>query len=173
MRLLVVTVAVILCFTFDGSAALGQAPWKEFRSKECKFKVVMPSVPEETSTNVPLPDGTTLMVKMFSADGDSTVHLVTFQENPAEAETEKVYETARERIIKKLNGKILQNKSVKLAGKYPGIEFLLDVPDRKLAYRARMYLVGRRFYQVTVGGPMEGVTSPESDRYLDSFALIK
>jgi hypothetical protein len=174
MQLRALTVGAILCLIFGCWAPAGQETWKEFQSKEGGFKVLMPGVPKEQKINLPLPNGSTIEQKQFLVDAGSVAHLAAFQDNTVEAENaEKVLESGREGAVQKLKGKVLKSKSVNLAAKYPGMEFLLDAPQLKLAYRSRMYLVGRRFYQVTVVGPMAVVTSPESDRFLESFALAK
>ena len=40
-------------------------------------------------------------------------------------------------------------------------------------YRARLYLVGQRLYQVVVAGPREDIQGQDADRYLNSLKLKK
>ena len=174
MKRQVVSVGVIFCLSVGFTAAAGQATWKEFQSKEGGFKILLPGTPKEQKMNIPLPNGGTIEQRQFLVDAGSVAHVMAFQDNAAVADDpEKALGNVRDAVAKNFMAKVQSSKSVKLSDKYPGLEFLIESPQPKIAYRSRAYLVGKRLYQVSVVGPMAVVTSAESDRYFDSFALTK
>jgi hypothetical protein len=66
---------------------------------------------------------------------------------------------------------LISEKTVKL-GDSPGREIHIETPTAG-TYRARLYLVERRLYQVVVLAPKEVATSEASDWFLESFQLTK
>jgi hypothetical protein len=174
MNLRTVTVGTIVFLGLGFEQAHGQQKWSEFKSQSGGFKVLMPGTPKEQKVKIPGPNGTKIDQTVFMVDGGSVAHLVAFQVNTAEADNvTKALQAVRDGVAQNFKGKVLESKDVKLAGKYPGLEFQVEVPQFKAVYRSRVYFVGKSFYQVTVLGPMDVVTSQDSDRYLDSFALAK
>jgi hypothetical protein len=73
-------------------------------------------------------------------------------------------------VVKGVVGTTLSDKV--LPGKEPGREALFRLAS-SVYMRARYFVVGRRLYQVIVGGPENAVKSPDVDQFLDSFSLLK
>jgi hypothetical protein len=159
--------------------APGQEPaqFKEFTANDGGFTVLMPDTPKEDKTDLATADGTKVVQYQYLVDGGTKAHLVTYQDNPAAVEkadqVQKVLEGGRDNAVTNLKGKLLLSKELKLADKHSGMEFQIEVPSLKSIYRSRIYLVGKRLYQIVVLGPKEFVDSKESDSFLDSFKLTK
>ena len=69
-----------------------------------------------------------------------------------------------------VGGKVLKDKEITLGmDKVPGRDIVIEKPD--LHYRARIFLAGKRLYQVIVVGSRAAVTAKDADQYLDSFKI--
>jgi hypothetical protein len=71
-----------------------------------------------------------------------------------------------------MKGKVESETKVTLDGKYPGRDVRIPMPNRKGMVRSRVYVVGKRLYQVTVAGSVKFVDTASPGRFLDSFALL-
>ena len=94
---------------------------------------------------------------------------------PAEikkAPLRKVFDSSRDGAVANLEGKLVSESDIKL-GDYPGREIRIGVEDGKQVFRARVYLVDRRLYQVVVFGSKEAATSKQADKFFDSFKLAE
>ncbi|MDE2181458.1 MAG: hypothetical protein KGJ78_00400 [Alphaproteobacteria bacterium] len=57
-------------------------------------------------------------------------------------------------------------------GKITGREAIIDIPDKKLVARTRLFIIGDRMYQVIVVGAPGIETSKDCLDFLDSFKLL-
>ena len=72
------------------------------------------------------------------------------------ADTDKFLAGVVERNVGQLKGKVSAEEKVTLGkDKHPGRDVRVDLPDKKQFYRARVFLVGDRVYQIVVLGPEE------------------
>jgi hypothetical protein len=147
--------------------------WKEFAPKEGKFRVLMPGTPEASE------------VKFESEFGPATFHMNTVEEGESfygahysdyteaikKLPVKRVYDASRDGAAENMKGKVVGEGDVKL-GAHAGREIRIEVDGRSL-FRARVFLVGTRLYQVVYFGPKGAATSKEVDRYLDSFKLTE
>ncbi len=83
-----------------------------------------------------------------------------------------VLDSSRDGAVGNLKGELDSEKDIKL-GDYPGREVRIAVDEGKKLFRARVYLVDQRLYQVVVFGTKDAATSKEADKFLDSFQLIE
>jgi hypothetical protein len=74
-------------------------------------------------------------------------------------------------MVRNVGGTLTSESRITLSGKYPGREVQADIPSKKGALRARIYLVDRRFYQAMVAGTKPWATSADATKFLDSFVL--
>jgi hypothetical protein len=115
---------------------------------------------------------------MFATETRNGANMVGVADLPIDADepaalTEQRLDGARDGAIGKVRGKLLKNQPIIMAGKYPGREFTasLSEPANGLV-RARIWLVGKRLYQVMVIGTDTYAGSTSSTDFLDSFRLI-
>jgi hypothetical protein len=146
-----------------------------FISKAGRFSVLLPGKPAEKTAKVQA-GGQDAELHIFSATADSRSHVVTYSDYPAGvvgADKEKFLAGVVERNVERLKaGKLTANEKVSLGkGKHPGRDVRVELPDKKRLYRARVYLVGDRLYQVVVLGPTDAVKGKEADDFLNSFAV--
>jgi hypothetical protein len=170
MRSLLVLISIAA-----GSACLhadDQAEWKEFTSKEGHFKVVMPGTPKQQQFDTESDFGKGVL-HMNSVQAGKTIYGANYCDFPAEirkAPIKKVYDSSRDGAVANLEGKLVGEKEITL-GKYPGREIQIEVAGGKQLFRARVFLVEQRLFQVVVMGTKEAAISKEADKFLDSFKL--
>jgi hypothetical protein len=146
--------------------------WKEFAPKDGRFRVLMPGTPKREKQDTESDFGKGVLV-MHTVERGGLIYGANYCDFPAaikKAPADKVLDSSRDGCVDNLNGKLLLDKKVKL-GEHPGREVRVGVEGGRV-FRARVYLVGRRLYQVVVFGPGEKVTSKEADKFLDSFKLV-
>jgi hypothetical protein len=145
-----------------------------FRSKEGKFSVALPDKPTEKTNKVKL-DAGEVELHLFSVAQKDHAYVVTYNDFPKPAvgdDRDKFLTGVVERNVASLKGKLASDVKVALGkAKHPGREIRVEIPDQKRLYRARLFLVGDRLYQVVALGPDEFVKGKAVDDYLNSFAV--
>jgi hypothetical protein len=148
--------------------------WKEFASQEGRFKVLMPGTPKQDKFDTESDFGKGVLYMNSIAVG-KTMYGANYCDFPAEikkAPIKQVFDSSRDGAVANMQGKLAGEKDIKL-GDYPGREIQIDVAGGKQLFRARVYLVDQRLYQVVVMGTKEAATSKDADKFLDSFKLAE
>jgi hypothetical protein len=148
--------------------------WKEFASKDGRFKVLMVGTPKEDKLDTESDFGKGVL-NMNSIQVGKTMYAANHIDFPAEikkAGLKQVYDSSRDGAVANLAGKLASEKDIKL-GENPGREIQIDVQGGRQLFRARVYLIEQRLYQVVVFGTKEAATSKEADKFLDSFKLAE
>lgn len=144
--------------------------WSTFTSAEGRFSVLMPGQPtidkKETVQSEHGPYTTHLMVLRDTrnvfiigwADYDPSFNF----NRRAEMEMN------RDVFVTDMKAKLLNSREVILDG-YRAIEFTAETTDK--IYKSRIYMVGRRPYQIVIGSPKGVEDSASIDRFLNSFKV--
>ena len=149
-----------------------------FVSKGGKFSVALPGKPSEKVRKIKSGDREQDL-HVFSVEqkaGTAVVaYVVTYLDYPKGTvgeDKDKFLAGVVERNVGLLKGKVAAEEKITLGkDKHPGRDVRVDLPDKKQLYRARVFLVGDRVYQVVVLGPEEFVKGKEIDEYLKSFKV--
>ena len=171
MRTLTAVVCLLLAMC-QGNAQ--PAEWKEFASKDGRFTVLFPGTPEQSKADTESDFGkgvlhmNTVQVgrTMFGA------HYCDFPPDVKKVPLKQVYDSSRDGAAENMQGKLMSEKEVKL-GDHPGREIQISVANGRQLFRARVYLVEQRLYQVVVFGTKEAATSKDADKFMDSFKLAE
>jgi hypothetical protein len=167
--------SLLLLFIAVGAArvqAEDKPEWKEFASKEGRFTVLMPRTPEQQQADAESDFGKGVL-HMNTVQAGKVMYGANYCDFPAEikkAPIKQVFDSSRDGAVANLDGKLADEKEIKL-GDYPGREIQIEIAGGKRLFRARVYLVEQRLYQVVVLGTKETATSKEADKFLDSFKL--
>lgn len=164
-----------LAFVAFGSVVLAAdekpAP---FVSKEGKFSVALPGKPTEKVSKPKFGDAV-IELHVFTAPQKDRAFVVAYSDYPKAAIGADRDKFVGERVdanVGNLKGKLLSNEKITLGkAKHPGREVRFEITDKKQTYRARVFLVGERVYQVVLLGPDEFVKGKEADDYFASFAV--
>ena len=156
------------------ASADDQPGWKEFASKEGRFKVLMPGTVKQYKLDTESDFGKGVL-HMNTVEAGKTLYGANYCDFPAEVKKvprKQVYDSSRDGAVANMEGKLASEKDTKL-GEHPGREIRIDVAGGKRLFRVRVYLVEQRLYQVVVFGTPEAATSKEADKFLDSFKLTE
>ncbi|HTP08881.1 MAG TPA: hypothetical protein VMP08_11565, partial [Anaerolineae bacterium] len=99
-----------------------------------------------------------------------------FPGDPAKADPQAVLAGARDGAAKNINGTVVDEKPIELAG-HPGSEITIEMPDSPSVpggarYHARIYLVGKRLYQVIYVALKKDENAADYQKLFDSFQLV-
>ena len=150
-----------------------QKPMAEYTNSEFKFKAMFPGTPKEQSQSA-----AGILFRMFATEEKNGAFMVGVGDMPIgeneSAETTRVrLDGAQAGAIANVGGSLKASKDVQLDGKYPGREFSASITKPTTGQvRARVYLVGKRMYQVMVVGTDAFATSDRANQFMDSLKLI-
>ena len=167
--------AVILLASACSFLHAQQSTWKELRSTEGGFSVLMPGTPIPNKVTVNTTSGVE-EANMFSLSDDSlNEYIVAYSKypktDPKEVSTGKLFDKVRDGILLVQQGKLLNEAAITLDG-YSGRSIAVERPDGVIT-TARFYVVGDRFYQLSVNGKTNGREPEATNRFLDSFKLLQ
>ncbi len=153
------------------------AAGKAYVSPEGRFRVRFPESPRENVLKAPSPAGP-IEIHMAAVDRGDIAYIASYNDcpfDPKAIDPDSTLETAVRGSLQSSKGTLRSKRDIRL-GDHPGkaCEIALPLPDgRPSTCRSRVYLVGKRLYQVVVI-EAKGQEDPKvADAFLDSFALLK
>jgi hypothetical protein len=145
-----------------------------FTSKDGRFSVALPGKPKEDTKKMKIGDREVDHF-LFTFGQKDGARLVTYLDYPADAVGKDRKKFLAERVdgnVSVLKGKVVSDDEIAVGKqKHPGREVVVEMPDRKRTYRARVVLAGQRLYQVVALGPDDFMKSKSVDEYFKSFAI--
>jgi hypothetical protein len=173
MQRTVARAAAVLAVLLALGAPAGAAGWKEYRSEDGRFSVLLPADPavESATTDTDLGPVELHTVKCVT---DRFLCVVTYYDVRLKTgqSAEAFLEANCDDFTRGAN--LLQKgdrRAVKV-GEHAGREVTGETADGRAQLTARYYLVGTRVYVVMVGTSVDDAELPEVARYLDSFRLL-
>src|SRR5262245_47356704 len=150
--------------------------WETFSSKDGKYSVSLPGKPTESDKKVESAAGELTIHMALPSPNNDLAYLVTYNDYPdaaiGGADKEAMLDGVRDGNLKSFGGKVASEKKINIGkDKFPGREILLEKAGETTVYRARMYLVNNRLYQVVLVGAKDIATNKDTDKYLESFKL--
>jgi hypothetical protein len=147
---------------------------KDYTSKAGKFSAAFPGKPKEQE--VTAAGATGQSVTLEAKGGAYTVTYVDLPDAAADAlktpeAIELVLGATRDAAVTQMKGKVIDDDKIKLDGNV-GRDFKVELPEKKMM-RNRMFIVGKRLYQVMVVGSKEFVEADASEKFLKTFKLTK
>ena len=166
--------ATLAILSIAAAAPVRAAQWKEFRSAEGGFVVLLPGDPSVDKKQMPTDFGP-IEMNMYTVTGENIYCSVAFYDVPAglNKPSDQLLEDTCNGFIKGANLSEKAERRVITLGAYPGRELIGESPDGSFLLMARYYLVNKRIYLVMVGTAIADASSPEVGRYLDSFKLLR
>lgn len=159
-------------------AVAQQQTWQRFDSPEGRFHILMLGKPQVEVKDVDSPVGK-LTLYAYSASNDTGYFLVSYGDYPVEpkdaAQLESVLDGVTTGVLKGLGAEILgEQRKIALKG-FPGREFKAQkaVNGAEVIFSWKIYLVGRRLYQLAVVTQKSQDDAPEVVKFLTSFEIDK
>jgi hypothetical protein len=155
-------------------AVAAEFEFQKVTSTAGRFTAEMPGEPKERTNEIGKGAAQVRAVSLTVVPTPGVDYRVAYHDYPATAlrvNPQAMLTGVRDGNVGK-GGKLIEDKAIVLGKtRVPGRAFLIET--EAFYYRMRVFLAGRRLYQVIVTGPQEAVTSKDADRFLDSFALTK
>lgn len=171
-----VAIVTLLCCGW-GLAFQQTAPWTKLDSVEGRFSVSMPSTPELVTRDVDTAVGK-LALYTFGSSNKVAQVVISYADYPTVpnnvAQNERVLDGVRDGVLKGLEGDLISETRVILKG-YPGRELRARkmFGDVEIVFTWKMYLVGRRLYQMGAATTKADVDVPDVQRFFNSFQLLE
>ncbi len=147
-----------------------------FEAPEGRFRIGMPNKPQKFPLTFETPwgpvNGSNWIAKSTDGKLSFTAAYADWPQSALDAHsTDWFLDSGRDGMIKTLQGTLTREVRIEKDG-YPGREAIGNIPSLGLIW-GRIFMVGSRYYQVSVIMPPEMANSPEVHRYLDSFSFDK
>jgi hypothetical protein len=164
----IVAAACLLALAADAPPAL-----TERTSKDGRYRVLMFDKARE---EVRLAPGKVRMHMLWVELPDGAV-AVTYADLPVgekepASRAEKRLDGSRDALLGVTRAKLKSEKKLSLAEAHPGRDITAELPGDAGRLRARLYLVGRRLYQLQALGKPAFVDGPDVEKFFDSFRLV-
>ena len=143
--------------------------WVRFSSELGRFSVLVPVAPEETKETTPSDHGP-YTTYLFIAREPSFVYLVGWVDyDPSfNFNRQKELEANRDNFVKGVKATLTSTQSLRVDG-YSVIEFTADTVER--TFHSRVYMVGRRPYQIVIGYPKGQSELAPIAKFFNSFKV--
>lgn len=165
MRLVLVLFATLLV-----AACYPELDWREIRSEEGRFSILMPARPIKDSRALS-GKRSGAMLQQWSARARETAFAAGYADL-LQADESAVGEL-RDALLRNISGKVLEERSVAIEG-VSGREILAQgrIGDTAVMLRLRLIVVGNRLYQLAVLGPIPDFQASELEPFFLSFKIM-
>lgn len=145
------------------------AGWAHFNSVGGRFSVLMPEIPEEKVETTPSDHGP-YTTHLFIVRDEKNVYLIGWVDYDASFNFNRQaeLEANRDNFVKGVKATLTATRALNLDG-FSAIEFTADTDDR--TFKSRVYMVGRRPYQIVVGFPKGEEDVELTKRFFNSFKV--
>jgi spermidine/putrescine-binding protein len=155
--------------TSPSTQSPSQAGWKNFRSPEGRFTIMLPQEPVKTSEK----DADGDVTYTYKVESGENVYAVSHVDianlkQLAQSDVQNILQTMPAEIVKAMDSKLVRNRSIALR-KNPGQEFdfLMTVEGKQFEGQGRIYAIGTRVYTLLyIGNPTL------RSRFINSFDVI-
>ena len=143
--------------------------WVKFTSELGRFSVLMPEIPPEKTETTPSEHGP-YTTHLFIARDTQNVYLIGWVDYDPSFNFNKQSELVanRDNFVKGIKATLVNTRPLKIDG-YEAIEFVAETADR--TFKSRVYMVGRRPYQIVIGYPKGEDEAITTDRFFNSFKI--
>ena len=143
--------------------------WAHFTSEEGNFSVLMPEIPEDKIETTQSAHGP-YTTHLFIVKDTTSVYLIGWVDyDPSfNFNRQAELEANRDNFVKGINAKLISTRPTVIDG-YSAIEFTAETADR--VFKSRVYMVGRRPYQIVIGSPKGQDDTASVNRFFNSFKV--
>lgn len=143
--------------------------WAHFNSAVGRFSVLVPEIPEEKVETTQSEHGP-YTTHLFIVRDTRNVYLIGWVDyDPSfKFNRQSELEANRDNFVKGVKATLTSTQSLTIDG-YPVLEFTADTDSR--TFKSRVYMVGRRPYQIVIGFPKGEAELAPIGRFFDSFKV--
>ena len=145
--------------------------WVKFTSDLGRFTVLMPEIPTDKTETTSSEHGpyTTHLFIVRDATNVYLIGWVDYDPN-FNFNRQQELEANRDNFVKGIKATLLNSRYLTIDG-YQVLEFSAETPDR--VFKSRVYMVGRRPYQIVIGTPKGQDDSVALNRFFNSFKVAQ
>lgn len=173
--LLVRSVLLPVCAVLLLGACSPKFNWREVRSKDAPYSVLLPAKPSTFSRPIDL-DGLPLKMTMTAAKVDDAVFAVGSATVPDAAKAQAALIAMKTALVKNINGTVRSEKSTAAASNAQGLSASIDVEAVGTTPGGKPEVLFGHFvskdneiYQVIVMGPEKAVSRENVETFISSF----
>lgn len=150
-------------------APVDDGGWVRFSSTAGRFTVLMPEIPQDKTETTPSDHGP-YTTHLFVVRDTKNVYLIGWVDyDPSfNFNRQGEMEANRDNFVKGIKATLTSTRTFNIDG-YPALEFTADTDDR--TFKSRVYMVGRRPYQIVIGCPKGDEDLVATNRFFDSFKV--
>ena len=150
-------------------AAADDSGWVRFSSTAGRFTVLMPEIPQDKTETVQSDHGP-YTTHLFVVRDTKNVYLIGWVDyDPSfNFNRQGEMEANRDNFVKGIKATLTSTRTFQIDG-YLALEFTADTDDR--TFKSRVYMVGRRPYQIVIGYPKNDEDFIATNRFFDSFKV--
>ena len=143
--------------------------WVRFNSDIGRFSVLMPEIPTDKTETTPSEHGP-YTTHLFVIRHDPNVYLIGWVDYDPSFNFNRQSELAanRDNFVKGIKATLVSTRPLQIDG-YQAIEFVAETADR--TFKSRVYMVGRRPYQIVIGYPKDQEDPVSTNRFFNSFKV--
>jgi hypothetical protein len=143
--------------------------WTKFISEKGRFSVLMPGVPTDKTETVQSEHGP-YTTHLFILREPHRVFLIGYVDyDPSfNFNRQSELEANRDNFVKGLSARLVETHATMIDG-YSAIEFIAETPER--IFKSRVYMVGRRPYQIVIGLARGEENSLDVTKFFNSFKV--
>lgn len=143
--------------------------WVRYNSVSGRFSVLMPETPDEKTETTPSDHGP-YTTHLFVVRDTKNVYLIGWVDyDPSfNFNRQAELEANRDNFVKGIKATLVSTRALVLDG-YPALEFSAETEDR--TFQSRVYMVGRRPYQIVIGTPKDDPDAVSTNRFFNSFKV--
>jgi len=145
--------------------------WAHFNSDDGRFSVLMPEIPQEKTETVDSAHGP-YTTHLFVVRDTTSVYLIGWVDyDPSfNFNRQAELEANRDNFVKGITATLVSTRPTVIDG-YSGLEFTAETADR--VFKSRVFLVGRRPYQIVIGSPKGFDDTALTNRFFNSFKVSR
>jgi hypothetical protein len=155
--------------TPPAGTAVDNSGWVRFKSDDGHFSVLMPEIPTDKTETTPSQQGP-YTTHLFIVRDTTSVYLIGWVDyHPSfNFNRQAELEANRDNFVKGINAKLISTRPTVIDG-YSALEFTAETDDR--IFKSRVYMVGRRPYQIVIGSPKGLDDTALVNRFFNSFKV--
>ena len=146
--------------------------WVRYTNDQGRFSVLMPDLPTEQDPTTTQSQHGPYTTHLFITRTQSSIFLIGWVDyDPSfNFDKQQELEANRDNFVKGVKALLMDSRALQIDG-YQVIEFIAETDDRR--FKSRVYMVGRRPYQIVIVSNKNEDDSVATSRFFNSFKVSR
>lgn len=144
--------------------------WVRFTSAAGRFSVLMPELPNAETPRTTQSEQGPYTTYLFISKTSSNIYLIGWVDYDPKFNfnLQQELEANRDNFVKGVQATLMDSRALTIDG-YNAIEFIAESDTRR--FKSRVYMVGRRPYQIVIASSKTEDNSVSTSRFFNSFKI--